>query len=81
MAKKEIDPYYSKANPLGPYAGIHRPNTGSRPATQYIEGESTSRNLKAWSARAAANSGPHIAPGLGAGRTRDEEQQHKPKAR
>jgi hypothetical protein len=77
MAKKELDPYYSKANPLGPYSGAHRPDAADRPKAEYIEGASNKDNLKAWAARASANSGPKIAPGLGKGRDRDEEQKHK----
>jgi hypothetical protein len=77
MAKKEIDPYYSKSNPRGPYESTHRPDSGSRPKAEYIEGFTTKGNLKAWSERASANSGPKIAPGLGKGRARDEEQKHK----
>jgi hypothetical protein len=54
--------YYSKANPLGPYAA-HRTSHGS--PGEYIEGQSTPKNIKEWSARAASNSGPKIAPGDG----------------
>jgi hypothetical protein len=61
MAKKE-NPYYSKGNPLGPYESTHRPGAPSR--EEYIEGESTKGNLKAWANYASKNSGPKIAPGL-----------------
>jgi hypothetical protein len=39
--------YYSKKNPLGPYAEAHRPN-GPSGKGGYIEGFSTKKNLDEW---------------------------------
>ena len=72
MAKKEIDPYYSKGNPLGPYQSTHRPGAPSR--EEYIEGASNKKNLKMWAEYASKNSGPKIAPGIHAkGNCREDE--------
>lgn len=40
--------YYSKRNPLGPYAEAHRPNGPAAKPTDYIEGASTKKNLDQW---------------------------------
>jgi hypothetical protein len=66
--------FYSEENPRGPYESTHRPDSGSRPQAEYIEGASNKKNLKMWAERASANSGPKIAPGLdGKGGSRRED--------
>jgi hypothetical protein len=70
------DDFYSKSNPHGPFQPIHRPVSG--PPAEYIEGLSNSKNIRDWSARASANSGPKIAPGDG--RKDESGKQRKPAA-
>jgi hypothetical protein len=50
--------YYSKRNPLGPYAGATRPNAPAPKPSDYIAGQSTKANLKQWADRATRNSNP-----------------------
>ena len=48
--------YYSKQNPRGFYTGTTRPGAPADKATQYIEGQSTKKNLAEWADRASRNS-------------------------
>ena len=42
------DKYYSKKNPLGPYAGATRPNDPAPKPSDHIEGFPTKKNLNEW---------------------------------
>ncbi len=55
--------FYSKRNPLGPYApGRTRPNGPTLVPEDYIEGESTKKNLAEWAEYAKRNSFPASFP-------------------
>ena len=70
MTKRTHDslhaPHYSKENPYGPWKATPRHRWPDELAKAgHIEGLSTKENLKQWSDRASANSGPRVWPGLG----------------
>jgi hypothetical protein len=53
MSQKEF--YYSKKNPMGPYGEKRRPDAQPKPSN-YMEGQSSKKNLDEWSQRATRNS-------------------------
>ena len=50
------DKYYSKKNPLGPYAGATRPNDPAPTPSDHIKGCSTKKNLSEWEDYSKRNS-------------------------
>ena len=50
--------YYSKKNPNGPYANKARPDGPAPKASDFIEGQSTQKNLDQWADYAHRGSNP-----------------------